>query len=75
MMPALHKPHQTVAGNGCITFCKTTCGFFKPQILQFYLEYLQDEDWLHREKVINPDIIVQFLVGSSNDAKMKHVVM
>ena len=32
MMPLLYNPHRTVTCNGRTGFCKTTYGFFEPQI-------------------------------------------
>ena len=37
IMPPLYKPHQTVILNGCIDFCKNTCGFSESQISRFSL--------------------------------------
>ena len=64
MMPPLYKPQQIAARNGCIGFCKTTCGFF------FWL-LIYPPIWKRAlsERMIffgEIDIIVRFVVGQIN---------
>ena len=59
--PPLHKAYQTVTPNGCIFFCKTMRGFSKAKLIQNSIFF---------EKI---NIIVQFPIGLSSEAKMKRI--